>query len=333
MNVNLAEELFTSHAVDEATIIQLICMAFEGRHRVFPRIHPEALDKWLSRHSSNVVDKCKFCIEESLTAASLDNCDQDVQVRPRTDDWSNLKLSPDSALTFLQSPIEVWFENDLNDSSFLLSCVTDETSKKLREFEERRWVQFQNAGGIGSMSSRISRMAENRRRSTIFIFDSDSRLPGVRSRQAHAVITACNERHIQYHCLSRRSIENYIPTKTLKKWAYHPGVQGRDSRVRKQRVRAFESITEEQRFFYNLKLGFDGDVAGNTNGEWISRKDEIDRLFVGISDENRNHLRSGIQKDIATQIYGKIAIPYTQLWEYGTSNELNEIAQNILRKA
>jgi hypothetical protein len=333
MNVNLEEELFTSNAVDEATILQLIWTAFEGRHRVFPMIEPNGLDDWLSRHSSRVVDTCRFCIDESFVAASQGFCDQNVCVRPGPDDWSSLKLSPESAHAFLQSPIEVWFENDLNDSSFLLSCVADGLSKKLREFEDKRWIQFQNAGGIGSMPLRINGIAENRRHSTIFIFDSDSRLPGVCSKQAQAVIEACDESHVQYHCLSRRAIENYIPTRTLKTWAYSPRFRGWQSRVRKQSVMAFGSITEEQRCFFNLKSGFDGDFPGNTVGEWRSRKDEIDRLFVGISDENRNHLRNGIQSDIAMQIYGKITIPYSHLWEYGTSNELNAIAQNILRKA
>ena len=333
MNVNLEGELFCSKTVDDATILQLIWTAYESRHRVFPMIEPEVLDCWLSRHSSCVIDRCKFCIEESLIAASQQVCDQNVQVRPKPDDWSNLNLSPDSALAFLQSPIEVWFENDLNDSSFLLSCVTDEISRKLREFEDKRWIRFQNAGGIGSMCSRINKIDENRRHSTIFIFDSDSRLPGVSSKQAQAVIAACNDRNIQYHCLWRRSIENYIPTKTLKKWAYDPTSRGWQSQVRKKSVAAFESITEDQRFFYNLKSGFDGDIPGNTRGDWASRKDDIDRFFFGISDGNRNQLRNGIQRDIAMQIFGKISIPYTQLWEYGTSTELNAIAQKILRKA
>jgi|LakMenEpi03Aug12_release.lakeMendotaPanAssembly.Ray.scaffolds.fasta_scaffold124522_2 hypothetical protein len=333
MNVNLEEELFTSNAVDEATILLLIWTALEGRHRVFPMIDPNSLDDWLSRHSSDVVDTCRFCIDESLVAASQGFCDQNVFVRPGPDDWSSLKLSPESARAFLQTPIEVWFENDLNDSNFLLSCVADELSNKLREFEDKRWIQFQNAGGIGSMPLRVKGIAENRRHSSIFIFDSDSRLPEVCSKQSQSVIAACKASHIQYHCLSRRAIENYIPTRTLKTWAFSPSFRGRQSHVRKQRVTAFGSITEEQRCYFNLKLGFDGDLPGNTDGEWSSRKDEIDSLFVGISDRNRNHLKNGIQGDVANQIYGKIKIPYSHLWENGSSDELNEIAQNILRKA
>jgi hypothetical protein len=333
MNINLDAELFSSGTVDEATVLQLIWTAFDGRHRVFPMIASQVLDDWLSRHSSDVFERCRFCIDESLVAASQGFCEQQVYVRPGPDDWTDLKLSPESAIYFLQSPIEVWLENDLNDGNFLLSCVASELSKKLKEFEEKRWIQFQNAGGIGSMPLRINRIAETRRHSTIFIFDSDSRLPGSCSQQARAVIAACKANRVQYHCLSRRAIENYIPTRTLKSWAFSPVFRGWQSRVRKQRVMAFGSIAEEQRHFFNLKSGFNGDLPGNTVGEWRSRKDDIGRLFQEITVETRDHLKDGIQSDVALQIYGRIPIPYTHLWEYGTSDELNAIAQKILEKA
>jgi len=333
MNINLAPELFTSSAVDEATVLQLILTAFEGRHRVFPMIEASSLENWLTRHSSPVVDKCRFCIDESLVAASEGFCDQQVYVRPGPDNWSGLELTPESAYACLQRPIQVWFENDLNDSNFLLSCVTDELSLKLKEFEEKRWIQFQNAGGIGSMPNRINGISENSKHSTIFIFDSDSRLPGACSQQAQAVISACRTNRVQYHCLSRRAIENYIPIRTLNTWAFSPKFRGRESHIRKLRVTAFRDIADEQRRFFNLKSGFDGDVPGNTMGEWQNKCIEIEQFYQGISEKNRNHLKNGIQRDIAMQIYGRIPIPYTQLWEYGTSEELNEIAQKILRKA
>ncbi|MEJ7591471.1 MAG: hypothetical protein WKF77_07970 [Planctomycetaceae bacterium] len=191
-----------------------------------------AVQSWFGRQSEQVKVASGLAIEYGLLRDAAENMRLQVVIddRRRTDDdWTTMFLSLESARQLLRRPLNVWFENDLNDGQFLLSTARQEVRDRLIEWKEKGWIQFQNAGGIDSIYGRSKALEHLQVMRTMFIFDSDARLPAIRSTPAKVAIDSCQVNDATWHCLERRAIENYIPPGTLKAWTLKTDLRGSES--------------------------------------------------------------------------------------------------------
>ncbi len=331
MKVTLLDAVF-EHCPDDAALIEVLQTGFEGRHIVVSSsdISTPLVQGWFNRQSEQIQDSSRLAIEDGLLRDAAENMRLEVHIddrRSTDDDWSIMFLSLESARQLLRRPFNVWFENDLNDGQFLLSTARQEVRNRLVEWKEKGWIQFQNAGGIGSIPGRSTALSDRQVMRTVFIFDSDARLPGITSTPAKDAIDACNAKGVPWHCLERRAIENYIPREALTAWALGTTPNVAEVRRRKQAVRAFSRLSALQRCHFNLKRGFDGDSKSSAT-TWSA--EDLDQFWAGVSDDDRTKLSNGIESGIAQEIFGAGPVPYSQLVNDNSNMELDKIAQTLM---
>ena len=331
MKVTLLDAVF-AHCPDDPALIEVLQTGFEGRHIVISSsdISTLAVQGWLNRQSEQIQDSSRLAIEDGLLRDAAENMRLQLSIDDRgaaDDDWTTMFLSLESARQLLRKPLNVWFENDLNDGQFLLSTARQEVRDRLVEWKEKGWIQFQNAGGIDSIPERSKGLGHLQVIRTMFIFDSDARLPAIPSTSAKMAIDSCRVNDATWHCLERRAIENYIPPGTLKAWASKTDLRGPEGRSLKHAVWAFSRLSAEQRCHFNLKKGFDRD-SRSTATTWSP--EDLVEFWKGVSDDDRGKLNNGIQSGIAQKIFGSGLVPYSHLVNDKSNAELDTIAQMLM---
>lgn len=188
-------------------------------------------------------------------------------------------------------------ENNVNDRAFLLALAERRQCQALREAEQRAWLVFEMGGG-STVVPRIAelRRSEEARRLASVLVDSDALRPAPQGQprsnfdgpQARRAREAAGDvaLGVHLHVLWRRSIENYLPSEALDRWARgNPG--------RRARVAAFKRLTDGQRHHFNMKEGFAGDESqrariGDLFAEALRRRPRLGE-----------ELRDGFGRDIA----------------------------------
>ena len=338
MKVFLDKKLFSDPDVDTSVLLEIIWEAEYGRHLVFVEGSDDLVDDWLDSTVNNWLgeldsdseERAIFALQESYVSASTSEPTAEIRVTTTGDDWDSLALSPVTTRDFLRRPLNVWFENDINDSSFLTSCCSPELSESLTLLVSKGWVVFCNAGGISSMPERANNTTTESRWKTMFLFDSDSLIPDVRGNDSNRVALACEENALKYHCLERRAIENYIPPKTLRTWAYRTTFRGQERRRLRLASDAYKRMNSEQRNYYGVKSGFAGDKNLIASQHWLPYQQHISALYESVDEGDRKDLGSGFQKSVASQIYGETSIPYGYIVEDGVGEEINDVALMII---
>jgi hypothetical protein len=151
-------------------------------------------------------------------------------------------------------------------------------------------LQFDSRGGLGELRKALEELADRGSldpRVNRALFDSDGEIPGHCSSDAEAMIEFCKKTHLDYHCLSRRAIENYIPRKALWSWALNANLKTRGERSKK--IEAFGRMSEQQRHHFRLKGGWDATPSA-----------QVQALYASVSEDDRAVLRKGIDGDIAS---------------------------------
>lgn len=171
-----------------------------------------------------------------------------------------LHLSPRVARLFLSQPLRILMENTESDGLFLNAVLDVLGPDELQALRQCRppALEYDSAGG-SELPKRIRRYLNDpdwqgipRR---LFAFaDSDRRTHDAdlaSSSVAKGVTKVCTERHVPYHVLRKRSIENYLPQEALEAWAALPNhVSFRP------RVAMMARLDPEQRDYFPMKKGF-----------------------------------------------------------------------------
>ena len=201
------------------------------------------------------------------------------------------KITLLDAIELVDRPATLWVENSRNDRRFFLSMMPVEQRTVFLDWEKRRIFLFDSRGGLGELRKALEELAEREAldpRANRALFDSDSEVPGHRSRDAMAMIELCNKASLDYHCLKRRAIENYIPRKALWEWAHSARPKSRADERRK-RIEAFDQMSDPQRHHFRLKAGWD-----------TSPGEQVKAFYACVSPADRVTLKNGIDGAIAS---------------------------------
>ncbi|MDX2367977.1 MAG: hypothetical protein QNK36_06170 [Colwellia sp.] len=159
----------------------------------------------------------------------------------------------------LRLPITVAVENSRNDRNFLLSVCKSSLRERLLELEKQQALVFDGGGGINELvhnmkDKYISHPAKKYKH--WMLFDGDSTRPGEIVGSANDLIHLCNENdYNNFHCLSRRAIENYLPISDNIDIEELYSLFHVDDDEFKERLVCFSNLSKEQRYHYHMKEG------------------------------------------------------------------------------
>ncbi|NVJ09460.1 hypothetical protein HUW63_30060 [Myxococcus sp. AM001] len=154
--------------------------------------------------------------------------------------------SPQDARHILEEKAYVVVENAESDGVFLRTMMNALGRMELRETHDKHWWETDHAGGAGEFEKRVTRLIQKGipRNRILILADSDRLFPGHRSSTVELLERLSKDHGVTALLLHKREIENYLPVSVL---------QGAHQ---KKTYRAFLSLTQEQRDYYDLKEGF-----------------------------------------------------------------------------
>lgn len=219
-------------------------------------------------------------IHPSFHEVRVDDCAQSS--------WATRTLTIQDALDLVGRPYRILVENGFSDRSFLLSLCARRDREWLEQRISAEWVEIEHCGGKDHLRKLVPEIKQepSRHLRVSAIFDGDALRPG---RPGNQRLSNTCYPEIHHHMLRRRAIENYLPRRSLERWASLS--DGRQEERRRRKVRAlFEGMGHDQRAHYNVKAGFAGDAR---------RHDRAPDLYQDISAETRQALEDGFGEDIA----------------------------------
>lgn len=216
----------------------------------------------------------------------------------------------DEALFILNNPVCIFLENAVNDGNFVLGLVNKFKSRGRRclKFINAGWLELKNGGGKNDIINQIKnilKLYQNRDLDNkvylraIVIVDSDKKNPSDIVEANNTLQEFCNLNNITLHVLEKREMENYIPIEMLNDI----------DNINSEKVEALASLNEIQQDYYDLDGGFNG-----------KSKNEIDRIYANLTNEEYNILKNGFSQEIKT----KTEIPKLFLSSKLTHELLNE---------
>ncbi|XXY46467.1 hypothetical protein WME91_41355 [Sorangium sp. So ce269] len=233
MEVELDDALLTAQPCEELAILAICALGWAGRHRVLPQTQG-VWDAWAETLPPDLEDQIKNVWKDSLRRSTTGSASEQVRVvptGPHRFDEEPVVLTPSEALNLLGRPLRVLLENGRYDRAFLLAFADAATHKALVEAEQAGWLVFETAGGIKELEVRAldaaTHPAPREVFRTIYLCDSDARLPGQPDAPAVAIGDALMALGARYHrpsvhfgrVLARRAAENYAPPGSVLVWA------------------------------------------------------------------------------------------------------------------
>ncbi len=300
-----------------------------GRHLIVAEDRTSsAFVSWLDSLSLRQREECKEILNQGDASNGPGASHYEVRIADiESSDWNRIvpRLSLRDAIQLLGEPFRILLEDDENDRAFLLSMAEREQQEYIQEMEGDGHVRFQHGGGLSKMKSVVER---DRQRNTIsfgrlwLLFDSDGLRPNSKSRDAKRLEKACGEK-IPKHCLSRRSIENYLPLTSLKDWVDRLPPRRRGGP--RAKYGAFRTLTAEQRHHYNMKNGFGRDAR---------RQDAASAgdLYDSLNDEYRETLADGFDTgEFKVASLFRCRVSERQLRRDGGWDEVNAEVARLIR--
>jgi hypothetical protein len=338
MRVIVETEVFAASKNRGFSLPSLFYLGLRQRHRI------QAIDEqappfqdWLSGLSTSQQEDCRLVLDDGLLTDASAPKGQTILIRAiETSVWSASppQLSLDDALIFLQKPFRVLLENSGNDRAFLLTFATSESRKLLQDWERKEWLRVESGGGILEVERqvRLAIQTPGEHLRLWVMFDSDALRSGAPSKQSKELARACSKK-ISYHQLGRRAIENYLPLETLSRWV-EAKQEAEAKKSRRKLLRAFQQMTSEQRYYYNMK----GGLGRDTNRDDIENAKD---LYTGLNEDTQNALESGFGGSIA-ELYQQNLDALNQKKEPiiktewldadGSTEEMNAALQQLLEK-
>lgn len=197
------------------------------------------------------------------------------------------------AIRYLNQPIRIILENNLNDSFFIKAIIKHfDLDGNVKKHLEQDWLQFDNAGGCTNVEnvikSRInafdslSKEAHKYLRCLV-ILDSDKEYPSAPVKDSYIKLILFLElKNVPYVVLEKRCMENYMPDEV------YDQIQQSNHQAW---INVYKHLSEEQKDYLNINKGF-------TNKEKPTRSDldtEVLNLYSNVSDFNFNILDKGLK--------------------------------------
>lgn len=348
MIVEITDEVFARRA-DALELYQLFRLALCGRHilltnPIFGQAPGPHLRAWLGRYEGNrqgFKELLEYILQDGIerdAAGPSPSPNTHVVVTLREEprwDKAPFELPLEIACRLAETPLRALVENRRNDGAFLLACAPPELRERLEFALVEGWLEFVQGGGLTEIHHRVradgARGQELTASRLWIMFDSDARArfdpeTGVTpcdrgnekwgpSRESQAVLDSCRRAAgpLSYRQLRRRSIENYAPGKVLEAWAG-------PNRSKRRRVSAFLRLDAEQRHYFNMKSGLEGD-----------RRSGLSPIYDDIDDASHRDLGEGF-KGITDFFHEKHFDIKPEWFTDGQHQELREIVSSILAK-
>ncbi|MEK8020462.1 MAG: hypothetical protein VSS75_026655 [Candidatus Parabeggiatoa sp.] len=309
MKVIIERPVFTDPSIDESDLITLLRLGYQGRHYILtePAWSPsnplQEIDDCLKQQSLKLYQECQlaleFGLEEILHPSSFT---VRVSCEKKTSRNNEVVLPLNEAVNFLTLPFKILVEDAIRDRDFLfaIATVNQELKKELDDLYNKKWIEFENGGGLTHMQQRLQEIRRDKQdKMRIWVmFDSDALRPRYPSDDSEKLKRICENAIIPYHQLQRRAIENYLPVHALTYW-----VRKKVNNTQKNQhlVNAFEELRSKQRHHFNMKNGFQGD-QNRTD------KNRVGDLYDDLDDDTRSKLSHGFGGKIAELFKDKSAI-------------------------
>ena len=352
MRIIVGMSSFTDAHIDQTDLHALFYLGCKKRHRILtvPEWNPIAptetvgIYEWLQRQDFDLRLNYESVLQTSLELEKKSSNVFTVQVsnvsNPTWDSQNNIAILPISkAVNFLNQPLKILLEDNINDRNFLLAVffaiATEEQRKQLDECLKEGWIEFENGCGLGGVLKRVEQILTNKdyyaKHRTWVMFDSDALRPrleasqiGGPSKESNKLKNLCSNNSIYHHQLERRAIENYLPLPVLHTWmtwAPHKSVK---QMSRKRLVNAFSALSAEQRHYFNLKNGFQSDLTQ------LQQRKIIGHFYDDIANKVKNDLARGFGENIAELFTHRDLITKECLIKDGQTTEIEVMLEEVL---
>lgn len=187
------------------------------------------------------------------------------------------------AKILFNQPFILILENNLNDGYFIdqIISVFRKRGKVIRRHKKNNWLRFGNAGGSTNIRNFIEGEKknynhlpkENHKYLKCFVLvDSDKKHPTDLKSERVALYKYLFENNIPFHELTKREIENYMPSEII------------ESIISDEYVKAFQSLTSIQKDYFDIENGLEDKNMDN-------QPQDIQELYNGVSKEYITILR------------------------------------------
>lgn len=342
MRLVLTGALFNAPELRHSDLVLLLKLAERRRH-IVELEEEDGWRAWLSTQSTPIRTELQELVEPAARLAHDElpgTLSVQVEATAPEPQWAppRLRLGMADTLKLLDEPLGLLLENNRNDWNFLLRLAPGAARTLLQEAEQDRRLEPLMGGGNTIVQQMEARAAHSpaRRARTFVLFDSDRLHPDElhpdwpKQAPEHAEICGavkyeeCARTYFpdQHHRLMRRFIESYMPLDALKKWC-EPAGSGNDSNARLRAFERFQHLTEPQRWFFNMKSGFQGD---NDPKERARQKD----LYGDIDPNTAQELQSGFGRKLSSW-YDPTNYADELNWDPQAQAEGERVLQHILR--
>jgi hypothetical protein len=213
-----------------------------------PRLEQE---KWI------MLIKASANLHNSARTTCIFQINEDIQ----NSDWdAKIPIAKiDDVDYLLKLPLTVALENSRNDRNFLLSLCKPSLRERLIDLEKQQCLGFVGGGGINelinNMQGKYIDHPANRHKYWV-LFDGDAALPGKISETSNTLIDICKANNFDnFHCLTRRAIENYLPISDNTNIEELYSLFNVDNDEFHQQLKCFSGLTKDQRYHYHMKEG------------------------------------------------------------------------------
>lgn len=234
--------------VDSCVIKRQAFLDFDFPSIEFWVKNQETYDEWVNAHS-----------EFSSIASSYRLTNKVHVIEGIVEDEWNLdtpKIKLTTAIHLVGKQMEVWLENRRNDGAFIKSILDEGTVRELDKKRSIAQFDYISFGGISElkMNLRDGKNSLGFRNKRFVICDSDAPKKNSPHKEATEVVDLCKSNKISFHCLERRSIENYLPIDYLIEKVDTRNKQGLHKVNTLKYIKS--NFSDEQRFHYHFKKGF-----------------------------------------------------------------------------
>lgn len=219
--------------------------------------------RWIAIHNKSdweEIYRCWISDATKFKQTNIAKIDNDIAVSNLQSEIPILTL-PDGAVVS-SMPLFLVFENAHNDVEFI-KCVVDKATRTqiCKKLDLAEIVT--KGGGLGEVKNYIVRQTNPliSKFKTFILTDSDCKKIDVLASEAEKVKDLCLAQNISHHVLRRRMIENYLPLQILYKDIPDSVLE---TKAVYNKVRAYYSLSVEQRFCMNLKNGLN-DINAHSN--------------------------------------------------------------------
>lgn len=215
-------------------------------------------------------------IQQEIAYSIMEStCDAGCEVATVGDEEYDLKIfSPSEAIIYLLQPMSIILENGLNDSHLVKAIFHwfDPTGELTRH-ENEGWIRFENAGGCSNvrnfLTARIKAYKDKPKFLKCYVLlDGDRRYPTDTEpdKKYRKLKENLEVLGVGYHVLEKRCMENYMPDDAVNSF---------NSEETKAWIKAYHTLTAEQKDYFSLAEGFTKDITKEQKANTRERESRL----------------------------------------------------------